>query len=61
MGRSVRTERWRYNEWDEGRAGTELYDEENDKGELINLAKNPEYAEIVKELSLLLRKSYTQK
>jgi len=60
MGRSVRTERWRYNEWDEGRAGTELYDEVNDKGELINLAKNPEYAEIVKELSLLLRKSYSQ-
>jgi iduronate 2-sulfatase len=61
MGRSVRTERWRYNEWDEGRAGTELYDEDNDKGELINLAKNSEYAEIVKELSLLLRKSYNQK
>ncbi len=58
MGRSVRTDRWRYNEWDEGRSGTELYDEQNDKGELVNLAQKKEYEDIVHELSLLLRKSY---
>ncbi|MEA2735517.1 MAG: iduronate 2-sulfatase, partial [Humisphaera sp.] len=37
-GRSVRTERFRYTEWDEGRQGVELYDHENDPGEHKNLA-----------------------
>ncbi|MDF3076800.1 MAG: sulfatase [Sphingobacteriaceae bacterium] len=58
MGRSVRTERYRYTEWDEGRAGVELYDEQNDKGEFANLAKKPEYAKIVKGMSAQLRKTY---
>lgn len=30
MGRSVRTTRWRYTEWDEGRQGRELYDHTTD-------------------------------
>ena len=38
FGRSVRTERYRYTEWDEGRAGVELYDHENDIHEWTNLA-----------------------
>lgn len=37
-GRSVRTDRWRYTEWDGGRAGSELYDHDNDPHEYINLA-----------------------
>jgi hypothetical protein len=60
MGRSIRTERWRYTEWDEGKAGTELYDEENDKGEINNLAFNAKFASTVKELSALLRKGHSQ-
>lgn len=55
MGRSVRTERYRYIEWDEGRAGAQLYDMENDPQELTNLADNPAHAKVVKELSALLR------
>ncbi|GEO06463.1 iduronate-2-sulfatase [Adhaeribacter aerolatus] len=55
MGRSIRTEKWRYTEWDEGRAGTELYNHEADPGEFTNLAKNNQYAKQVKELSGLLR------
>lgn len=33
MGRSVRTERWRYTEWDDGKQGAELYDHDADPHE----------------------------
>ena len=61
MGRSVRTERWRYNEWDEGKMGVELYDHQIDPGEFINLATDNKYSLTVKEMSDLLRKSYIAK
>jgi uncharacterized sulfatase len=61
MGRSVRTERWRYNEWDEAKLGIELYDHQNDPGEFINLAADTKYSSTVKEMSDLLRKSYIAK
>lgn len=61
MGRSVRTERWRYNEWDEAKMGVELYDHQNDPGEFINLAVDARYASTVKEMAILLRKSYATK
>ncbi|MES2696691.1 MAG: sulfatase [Verrucomicrobiota bacterium] len=44
MGRSVRTDRWRYTEWAGGTAGTELYDHVNDPHEFTNLATRPEHA-----------------
>lgn len=55
MGRSVRTERWRYTEWNEGSAGAELYDHDNDPGEYRNLAADPGSAATVAELQALLR------
>lgn len=55
MGRSVRTERWRYTEWDEGKQGVELYDHNKDPDEFINLAKDINYAGEVKKLSSLLK------
>lgn len=61
MGRSVRTERWRYNEWDETKMGVELYDHQNDPGEFINLATDPRYTSTVKEMSGLLRRSFAVK
>jgi len=54
MGRSVRTERWRYNEWDEGRQGAELYDHDRDPREQHNLANDPKYSGTVTELKQLL-------
>ncbi|MDZ4849510.1 MAG: sulfatase [Pirellulaceae bacterium] len=43
MGRSIRTNRWRYTEWDEGREGIELYDHNNDPNEFHNLATEPTF------------------
>ncbi len=55
LGRSVRTERWRYTEWDGGRKGVELYDHDSDPHEFTNLAKEPKHAKTVSELRPLLR------
>lgn len=58
FGRSVRTERWRYTEWDEGKEGVELYDYDKDPNEFTNLANDPKYAAEVRAMAALLRKSY---
>ncbi len=55
MGRAVRTERWRYTEWDEGRAGSELYDHAADPGEHRNLAGDPALRSEITALAHLLR------
>jgi len=57
MGYSVRTERWRYTEWDGGNAGAELYDHDADPHEWNNLAQNPNFAKTVAELKSLLPKA----
>lgn len=54
MGRSLRTDRWRYTEWDAGREGVELYDHTRDALEYHNLAAQPEFAPTVKELAAQL-------
>jgi uncharacterized sulfatase len=54
LGRTVRTERWRYTEWDEGRLGTELYDHDNDPHEYRNLASSALHADTVRLLKDLL-------
>ncbi len=54
FGYSIRTERWRYTEWDEGAEGRELYDHSKDPKELTNLAADPNYQSVIDELSGLL-------
>ncbi len=55
MGRSIRTERWRFTRWANERtgkiAGLELYDQQNDPANDVNLAGREEFAELVGELS----------
>lgn len=60
-GRSVRTERWRYTEWEEGALGRELYDHQSDPGEHRNLAEVPAYAATVAELKAMLPKGPVEK
>jgi uncharacterized sulfatase len=57
-GRSVRTERWRYTEWDHGRKGVELYDHDADPREFKNLARDPKHAATVRELRAKLRSTF---
>jgi len=55
QGRSVRTARWRYTEWEGGKRGIELYDHANDPHEWNNLAENPQYADALRDLQQALR------
>ncbi len=55
FGRSVRTERYRYTEWNEGKDGIELYDHEVDMNEWTNLAGSAKAAAQQRELQQLLR------
>lgn len=57
FGYTLRTPRWRYTEWDEGRKGRELYDHDADPREITNLAGNSEYATTAEELSKRIRES----
>jgi iduronate 2-sulfatase len=52
IGKAVRTERWRYAEYDDG--GAMLFDRRKDPHELKNLANDPAYAKTVAEMKKLL-------
>jgi iduronate 2-sulfatase len=56
-GRSIRTDRWRYTEWNASSSSEparELYDHEDDPNEWTNLASDPKHGETVKTLSAQL-------
>lgn len=53
-GRSVRTERWRYAEWNGGQAGAMLFDHQRDPHEMTNLAADPAHGPVVAEMKALL-------
>jgi iduronate 2-sulfatase len=55
FGYSIRTEKWRYTEWDGGKRGVELYDEAADPKELTNLAADPKHQKTVRDMQQRLR------
>jgi len=54
-GRSVRSGRWHYVEWDDGKSGTILTDLDNDPKELKNIVADPRYSKRVDEMQKLLK------
>jgi iduronate 2-sulfatase len=57
-GRSVRTERWRYTEWNGGKDGTELYDHDVDPQEWHNLAADAKCTTTREELRALVKENF---
>jgi uncharacterized sulfatase len=57
-GYSVRTERWRYTQWDGGRQGEQLYDHQSDPQEYYNLANDAAYATTLAELRQLVESNW---
>jgi uncharacterized sulfatase len=55
FGRTVRTERYRYTEWDDEGKKAELYDHQTDPHEMRNLANDPQHAKTVAEMRRWLR------
>jgi arylsulfatase A-like enzyme len=62
MGRSLRTDRYRYTEWQDQKNGEiiarELYDHDNDPHEAVNLAGNPKHLALVASLAESLRHAF---
>lgn len=54
LGKAVRYKKWRYAEWGSPEQA-ELYDLESDPSEYNNLANNPEYSDVVKQLQKKLQ------
>jgi uncharacterized sulfatase len=54
LGRSIHTERYAYTEWDDGRAGSELYDHWLDPHEYLNLTRESDYAGVQQDLKRML-------
>ena len=62
MGYSMRTERFRYTQWQDRKTGKvmarELYDHKIDPQENVNVAAQPEYAKDVNRLSRMLKRGW---
>ena len=60
-GYSIKTKRYRLTKWgSNGELGYELYDHKNDKNELINLARNQDYNQVMDSLKLVIDQRITE-
>ena len=57
LGHTIRTPRYRYTEWGDGKYGIELYDYQKDPMEYTNLAKDAKSSEVVKRMKELLKQA----
>lgn len=54
-GRSVRTEDWRYTEWDRGQRSVELFEFATASTETTNRAEDPQFEDVRRQLAALLQ------
>jgi uncharacterized sulfatase len=54
LGRTIRTERWRYTQWDAEGKAVELYDQQADPDDYVNLAGDARHALVQAELKAQL-------
>tara|TARA_B100000886_G_C20420216_1_gene491200 strand:- start:1510 stop:3069 length:1560 start_codon:yes stop_codon:yes gene_type:complete len=60
-GYSIKTKRYRLTKWgNNGELGYELYDHNNDKKELINLANRQDYEQVMDSLKLVIEQRITE-
>lgn len=59
-GHSVRTDRYRYTEWDGGKQGVQLYDYTTDPREEHNLANDPAHGKTVEQLKALVQQNWAR-
>lgn len=57
IGHSVRTDRWRYIEWNGGADGSELYDHERDAQEMYNVAGDARHAQVTAGMKAALKQA----
>jgi uncharacterized sulfatase len=55
LGHTIRTERYRYTEWGDGKHGVELYDYNTDPNEYTNLAKRDSAKKVLKGMQQLMQ------
>lgn len=58
LGRTIRTDHWRYTEWDNGERGVELYHLDNDPREIENLAGTPDLKSVQNNLAKRLHQGW---
>ena len=55
LGHTIRTERYRYTVWGDGKYGVELYDYKSDPDEYTNLAMRDSAKKVLKEMQQLMQ------